>query len=534
MVISQIFIDIKGRHLPCGDGIDGRGWAGDAVAAGKNAGDALHHAGLIRQNPVSLRRNPRLRKGRGEAPLAHAENQDITGEPEGIFAGMLRRLHAEPVVLSHNLRLQPDRAHRIPVLMGLDMQKAHEGPEPDALLHGADDLLCKGRDIILFPGKYMHLGGAQADGGSRRIHGNIPSADEGHLLSLKVHGMPRCILLQEIRRRNDIFRIRIVHGNPVPQLGPQPQVNGVVILPQLGKGNILSHRTAGMNLDISGPENGPDIPVQPLLRQPILRNAVPEHTAQLLMLVEDHRLMAHQCQEIGRRKARGPAADNRYLLPGTHIGFRRLHHIRICMVRRIPLQSPDIQGMVDKRSPALSLAGMLADHGTGGWERISVPDPCNGTGIIPLFYKGNVSGHVHMGRTEGHAGNGLHHILRAAPLFDVASVFIRKLPEAVQDQVRGGDADRTVGRPGDHPAHGFHLLENLRGCISPQDVPEHPVHLHETVAAGHAFPAGLVHGNLQKRPVQGQRAHARRIGTHPGAEFAQYHIDPLIHTALFL
>ena len=65
------------------------------------------------------------------------------------------------------------------------------------------------------------------------------------------------------------------------------------------KGDILAHIHLGVDLDAQG-ENGGDLRVQQLPGQAVAGNAVAQHTAQLLPLLIDRDLVAHEGQVVGR------------------------------------------------------------------------------------------------------------------------------------------------------------------------------------------------------------------------------------------
>ena len=174
---------------------------------------------------------------------------------------------------------------------------------------------------------------------------------------------------------------------------------------------------------------------------------------------------------------------------------------------------------------------MFTGHGTGCGERILVADQVHSSRKILPADQGNISGNIDMGGTECPAGYSLAGIFHAAPVADVAFVFIRELPHALQDQVRRCRSHRAVRGFPDHHAQIVQLLHRGGISLSLNDPAHQPVRFQQSVPAGDTFPAGLIHGDLKQGPVQHKRTHPRRISAQPGAESTQDRIHPLVHIA---
>ena len=133
-------------------------------------------------------------------------------------------------------------------------------------------------------------------------------------------------------------------------------------------------------------------------------DAVAEHSAQLVALLVDRDLVPHQREIVGTAETAGTAADNGDLLAR---GRRTdgLGHVA-GVIHGVPLQTADVDGVVDHVAAAPRLAGVLADIGAGGGEGVVLPDQTHGVGTATLAHQCHVAGNVHPGGAQSHAGDG--------------------------------------------------------------------------------------------------------------------------------
>ena len=229
------------------------------------------------------------------------------------------------------------------------------------------------------------------------------------------------------------------------------------------------------------------------------------------MLFVNHDLMSHEGKKISCSKSRRSSSDNRYLLSCGDI-FRRIgNRVRRSLIHGIFLKSPDIYGIIYYPAPAFFLTRMLADHGAGSREGVSFTYHLYSACIVAFLYERHITRHIHMGGTESDAWYRLVDIFHAASFLYMAFILIGKIFHAVQYEIGSHHTDSAVSAFCYHTAHRFHFLKRLLCCTAAQDAAQKPFDLHQTVSAGYAFAAGLIHGYLQQRTVESQRAYSRRV-----------------------
>ena len=204
------------------------------------------------------------------------------------------------------------------------------------------------------------------------------------------------------------------------------EIQAVILLFQLVKGDVAAHVYLRMNLDAKG-EDGVDIVVQPLAGQAVAGDAVTHHAAQLLFLFIDGDLMAHQCQIVGGGKTAGAAADNGDGL-SCFRGFFRVARSR-GVIHGVTLQPSDVQRIVHHVPPAPGLAGVLADIGAGCWEGVVLTDELNRVVAAARVDQSDVTGNIHPGGTQRHAGHGVFETAKTPVMENVLLVIV---PKALQ------------------------------------------------------------------------------------------------------
>ena len=188
----------------------------------------------------------------------------------------------------------------------------------------------------------------------------------------------------------------ILSGNArlLVRVGPDGEIEAVVLLLQFVEGNIGAHVDPGMYLNAQGQDGG-DFRVQLLPGEAVAGNAVAHHAAQLLLLFVNRDLVPHEGQVVGRRQSAGAAAHDGDGFP-RGFGGLGLRHVS-GVVHGVALEPPDIQGVVHHVPPAAGLAGVLADVGAGRGEGIVLADEADGIAAASLADEGDIARDVHPG-----------------------------------------------------------------------------------------------------------------------------------------
>ena len=310
-------------------------------------------------------------------------------------------------------------------------------------------------------------------------------------------------------------------------MGADGDVQAVMLLPELVEGDILAYLHAGLDFNAQG-QDGVDLRVQLLPGEAVAGDAVAHHAAQLGLLLVDRDLVAHEGQVVGGGETAGTAADDGNGLAGSG-SLLGLGHIA-GVVHSVALQPTDVQGVVHHVPAAAGLAGMLADVGAGGGEGIVLPDKPHGIGAAALVHQGDVTGDIHAGGAQSHAG---HRVLQAAQAAVVENVLLIVIPETLQahqHQIGGVNADGAVRRVHDDLGSGLDPVQDLQLGLALQHLPDHVGKLGQSDAAGHALAAGLGLAQVQEIQRHIHRAQARRAGGDP-----PFHVPvQLLHHSLCL
>ena len=306
-------------------------------------------------------------------------------------------------------------------------------------------------------------------------------------------------------------------------MGADGDVDAVKLLLQLLQPDVPADADVGADLDAQG-QDGVDLGVQLLPGEAVAGDAVAQHAAQLAALLENGDLMAHQGQVIGAAEAAGAAAHDGHGLAGGRGAGGIGHHA--CVVHGVPLQAPDVDGIVDHIPAAAGLAGMLTDVGAGGGHGVVLADQAHGVGVAPGPHQGHVARDIHPRRTQGNAGHGILEACQAPVVLHVLLIVVPEALQAIHHQAGGVPADGAVG--GIHNAAGGFLDDadgvHIGGAV--QHLGNELGQLPQTDAAGHALAAGLGVAQLQKRQRHFHRAQARRAGGDPALHIA---VEALYH-----
>ena len=183
---AQVFVDVGRGHLAGGNGPDGRGGAGDAVAAGEDALLAVQAAVGLGQEAAPANRYAALFKVVRLHALADGHQHQVGRDAN---LGHIGLVGPGPSIAAHgadDLRLYPE-GHGVALFVGLDTHRGLEGEKLRALGQRALHLLGQGRHVLLAAAvDAADFLGAQADGAASDVHGHVAAADDDHLLAGEV------------------------------------------------------------------------------------------------------------------------------------------------------------------------------------------------------------------------------------------------------------------------------------------------------------------------------------------------------------
>ena len=292
-------------------------------------------------------------------------------------------------------------------------------------------------------------------------------------------------------------------------MGADGDIQAVVFLLQLLHPHVHAHGGAGVCFDAQR-EDGFDLRVQQLAGETVAGDAVAQHTAQLLPLLEHRDLMAHQRQIVGAAQSAGSSSDNGHLLAGR----RRtggLGHIA-CVVHGVALQAADVDGVVDHVPAAPRLAGVLADVSAGGGEGVVLPDQAHRVGAASLAHQRHVARHIHARGAQRHAGHRQLQARQTSMVLDVLLVVVAEALQSVQHQPGRIAADGAVGGVQRGTGGLFDDVDSAHVGGAVQHRGDELAQLPQTDAAGHALAAGLCVAQMQERQRHVHGAQTRGTG----------------------
>ena len=489
-------VDVGRRHLTGGNGADGRGRAGDAVAAGEQVVHIAHLTGKTCHEHAPLDGHAGLLKALDLDALSDGHHDDVRRNTDLRQIGLVGPGPPGLVGLADDLGLYPQRGGAA-VLVGLDADGRHQRLDLRALGQRAGDLVGQRRHILDAAAvDARHLLRTQTDGAAGHVHGHVAAADDHHLLAGKVRHHVVADGAQHLHGGHHVLAVLAGDAHLLILMGADGDIQAVVVLLQLLHPDIGTHGGVGMGLNAQR-QDGVDLRVQQVPGEPVAGDAVAQHAAQLCPLLVHRDLVAHQRQIVGAAQAAGAAADDGHLFAG---GRRAggLGHVP-GVVHGVPLQTPDVDGVVDHVPAAPGLAGMLADIGAGGGEGVVLADQAHGVGAASLAHQRHVARHVHAGGAQRHAGHGQLQTGQTSMVLDVLLVVVPEALQTVQHKPCRVPADGAVG--GVHDGAGG-LLDNGDGAHvggAVQHRVDELAQLPQTDAAGHALAAGLGVAQLQKR-----------------------------------
>ena len=313
-----------------------------------------------------------------------------------------------------------------------------------------------------------------------------------------------------------IFAVFALDAQLFIGMGTDGDIHGIVLLLDLGDLDIRAHRDIGMYLD-AGRKDMLDIPVQHILGQAVIGDAVAQHAAQLGPLLIHGYLVAHKGQIVGRRHAAGAAADHGHgFAGGRGLGARQLG---FGIIHSIALEPADIHGIVHHAAAALAFARVLAHIGACRRERVILADQLYGIAVAPLADQRDIARDIHMCRAGRHTG---HRVAQPADTAAVQHMFFVILAEAAhtfEHHVSGLVADGAVGRIGDHLGGILDQVDGGKVGRAVEHLLDEHSQLRKAHAAGHTLAAGLRVAQAQK--IQG---HIHRAQAHRACTDAAVHI----------
>jgi len=325
------------------------------------------------------------------------------------------------------------------------------------------------------------------------------------MLAGKVRHVAVADATQHLHGGHDVFAVLTWDARALALMGADGDIQAVILLLQLLKGDILAHGHVGVCLDAQR-QDGVDLRVQLFPGEAVVGDAIAQHTAQLLALLENDHLVAHQRQIVGAAQAAGAAADDGHGLSRGGRAFRLGHVARV--IHGVALQSPDVQGRVDHVAAAPGLAGMLADIGAGSGHGVILADQAHRVGAAALAHQGHIAGHVHTGGAQCHAGHRQGQACQTSVMLDMLDIIVPEALQTVHHQAGGVTADGAVGGVDDAVGRLFDDGQGGQIRLAVQHHFDQLGQLPQADTAGHALAAGLGVAQLQK----GQR-HIHRTQT---------------------
>ena len=382
------------------------------------------------------------------------------------------------------------------VFVGLDAGWGLKGQDLAALGHGLLDLLGQGGHV-LHPAA-IDTGNAlrpQAQSGAGGIHRHVAAAHHADLFAGEVGGLALADAPQQLHGADHVFGCLALQAQLFVVVGADGDIHRIKAALDIRHGQIFSDGHAGVDGDAGG-QDIVDVPVQYLLGQAIVGDAIAQHAAQLGPLLVHRDLVPHQGQVIGGRQTAGAAADDGHRLARLRGLFR--HGGVLPVVHGKALQPADIHRVVHHTAAALGLAGVFAHIGAGGGEGVVLADEPHRVAVTALPHQGHIAGYIHMGRADGHTGDG---VAQGADAPAVKSVLLKILPEAphaLEHHVGGLVPDGAVGGIGNDPGGGFDEIDGLFGGGAVQHLLDEVGQLAQSHPAGYALSTGLCMTKAQK------------------------------------
>ena len=143
-----------------------------------------------------------------------------------------------------------------------------------------------------------------------------------------------------------------------------------------------------------------DLRVQRFTRQPVARDAVAQHAAELFAFFKHGYAVTHEGKIICRGKAGRAAADDGDSFSGSFGSCR--HGYVAGAIHRHALESADVERVVDQTAAAVRFARMLTNERAGGRERVVFANQAHRVGVAAGLHQSDIARDVHMGGTQRH------------------------------------------------------------------------------------------------------------------------------------
>ncbi len=388
---AQLSVDRLRRGPAVRDGVDDDcGTIVGDVAAREDAGDiCLHRAGVHADGAPARGGGEALHacKALEQRGLPDRGNRHRAGQIE---LGAFERNRLPPAGGVRLAKLHPLAPQRLQLpALGHDPHRSGELEYLDALVQGVLYLHGVRRHLGLRPAvEDDDLVGREAPCRPRDVHGGVPAADDddgalqGRLVEI--------LLTEEVDAVDYPFRLELaghLHGVAGPRA--RGDEDRVVAPAHLLEGHIAADCHGCPYLG-ARPADEVDLPVEHLVREPILRNAVAHHSAGLFHRLVEDGAIAMPAQEPGRGEAGRPGSDYPHGPPVVgHAVDRSVVHSG--SVGHEALDSVYAHGAVDVSAAADDLA--LPDAHPSAYRRqgVGLPYEVHGPAELAHGSEGDVS-----------------------------------------------------------------------------------------------------------------------------------------------
>ncbi len=290
-------------------------------------------------------------------------------------------------------------------------------------------------------------------------------------------------------------------------MGADSEVDGIVFLAQAVElravdGTLVEHVDAAVQDPV-------DLGLEALPGQAIARNAVTEHAAEVLALLEDGHVMPHDREVVRAAQAGRAAAHDGDVLVRRRREPRPVVALHVLGGEALELE--DVQRVVDHAAAAVHLAGVLAHEAAHERQRVVLADKLHCVSIAAVLDERDVARDVHVSRAAAHAGGLLGALLKAAGV--LADVVLEVVAEALDGGKRHlarFEADGAVTREIDRARGLLDMLERLVVGAPLKDVLQQVVQGAQAHAARRALATALRGAKTDERRRELNRTRRER------------------------
>lgn len=203
-----------------------------------------------------------------------------------------------------------------------------------------------------------YLGSTQSETGSGSVHGHVSASDDADLFSFQIRAFAFTDAAEHLDCADYVRSVFSLHAQLLVIMGSDGHVDCIVFCFQIIDGDVFAYIDSQFNV-YAAVQNVLDILIKDLVRQTVIRNAVTEHTAQMMSLFIDRYIMPHEGQEVSGSKTSGTSANDGNRLAG---GFLTLGDRNVSrMIDSIALDAADVHCIVHHGAAAALLAGMFTN-----------------------------------------------------------------------------------------------------------------------------------------------------------------------------